>query len=255
MVRPGVLLALAALWAPAQSRLEAPRVGFVLDWENRLRPLYGIAGNFVLGEAVAAGVISAASSTRATLIKLERELVLLDAHGAVRMRWEAPPGGALFAFTPAGEPALVYFSETGELCRIAAGQALAPLWTSRDWLIAVGKPDDGRAALIVRSERGLVLRTLHLASGQLEQESLLALDAGPAVLLPDGLAVYARGPELCVKGRDESERCVSLPTPAEALGQLNQDWVEIVLTAGAGRMALRVGTGSLALYGLPEVKP
>lgn len=252
MLRLGALLMMAAAWGAAQSRLEAPWLGLLDDSAGALRPLYGVAGNFVPGEALVQGAISVACTERWALVKLERQVILMEAGGSVRARWEAPPGEALFAFTAEGDPALVYFSQTGELNGIGP-EAPAPL-ALKDPPVAVGSLDQERAVLIVRREQGLMWQTLRLASGQVEQESLLAPEGGPAVLLPGPLVVYAQGAELRVQAGG-GERRLRLPWPAERLRQLSDRWVEIVPSGAAGRMALRVDEESLTLYRLPEVKP
>lgn len=252
MLRLAGLLALAATLGLAQSGLEVPRLGFVRDSGNRVRPLYGIAGNFVVGQALVEGAISVASSDRWGLAKLERQVILLDTGGLVRARWEAPDGEALFAFTAAGEPALAYFSRTGELFRITR-DALAPLGICAEPVLAVGVQDGERATLIVRREQGLALRRMHLATGEIEQETLVAPEAELAMLMPGGLTIYTRGAELCMQD-GASRRCVPLPAAAEAFNQLNGRWVEIILTGAAGRMALRVDEETPALYRLPEIK-
>ena len=53
----------------SQSGLTPPRIGFVRDAAGNVRPLFGISGNFWLGEKVAAGALSVASSGSFSILK------------------------------------------------------------------------------------------------------------------------------------------------------------------------------------------
>lgn len=113
--------------AGAQS-LSAPRVGFMLDRSHYVRPVFGMAGNFILGEAVAGygEILSFAFSGKSGLAKTESQLLLLDGGAAITQAFDAPPGEALFAFHADGTPAYCYFEATGELDRIGP-DGLVPL--------------------------------------------------------------------------------------------------------------------------------
>ena len=104
--------------ASAQS-FSLPLVGIARDETNRLRPVYGMAGNFISGQASGEVVISMAFSGKAGLAKTETQLLLFDETGAAVDRYPAPPGIARFAFDANRAPAFCYFESTGELWRIA----------------------------------------------------------------------------------------------------------------------------------------
>ncbi|MGI8990207.1 MAG: hypothetical protein ACR2I2_11580 [Bryobacteraceae bacterium] len=106
--------------------LSAPRAGFMLDRSHRIRPVFGMAGNFVLGEALAGEVLSLAFSGKSGLAKTETQLLLLDRDAATIQAFDAPPGKSLFAFHADGTPAYCYFEATGDLARIGP-DGLEPL--------------------------------------------------------------------------------------------------------------------------------
>ncbi len=251
MARILLLAAFSAAWAFSQAHLSVPHLGLVRDASGRLLALRGLAGNFLWGEPVLEGVRAASSSGSWTLAKLETELLLLDADGTVAARWPAPPGSALFAFTASGEPALVYFSKTGELWRLAR-EGLQPLGDAGQHVVAIGLADAEHAVLIERSRDGLGMRTISLVTGSVEHEILSAESFGPALVTPDGRVVYVQGEQLRVRERGAPEHSLPMPAPVQFLAQISCEWIEARLEENGGRMALRLRAGDIGLYRLPE---
>ena len=99
----------AAASAYAQSGIGVPRAGCVLDGGGRLGQVAGIAGAFVPGKAIEAGVISATCSERLSLVKTEHELQVRDVELRVTAHRAAPAGAALFALLPDGSGGFVYY--------------------------------------------------------------------------------------------------------------------------------------------------
>ena len=93
-------------------QIEAPSAGFIRDRAGMLRRVDGVAGSFVVGEAIASGVISAGFFGAVGFAKTAAEVLLLDERGSIVGRLPAPGGSAEFVFSP--DPA-VYFIETGDL--------------------------------------------------------------------------------------------------------------------------------------------
>ncbi len=254
MARLFWLAAVGAACAFSQAHLSVPGLGFVREADGRLLVLRGLAGNFLPGEPVLHDVLAAGSSGAWALAKLERELVLLDSEGAIAARWLAPPGSALFAFTPAGDPALVYFPETGEVCRVGR-EGLQAVLASEEDVLAIGLAESEHAVLIARSAEGLSVRTISLLTGSVQHELLSAESVGPAVVMPDGVIIYAVGRELRLRDPGAPERSLVLPAPIRSLAQMAGEWIEVRLSEDAGRMALRLRAGDTALYRLPEGEP
>src|SRR5437016_879447 len=104
-------IAPVALWA----QLATPQIGFIQDSGNALRPVYGIAGNFVLGDSAAAGVQAASFSGSFGMLKTRSTLIVIDRQGQVVASQDAPAGPALFAFSRTGAPALAYLPDANVL--------------------------------------------------------------------------------------------------------------------------------------------
>jgi len=69
------LLMICAACAWAQSRIEVPTLGAVVDSSGGLRPVQGVAGNFLLGPATVPGVLSAACSDQLCLAKTNSKIL------------------------------------------------------------------------------------------------------------------------------------------------------------------------------------
>ena len=111
------LLLLACWCTPAQIGL--PRAGCFCDAAGRLRSVFGLAGNFVIGEPERAGVLAAACSGRLTVLKLP-DAIEVRRGDELLYRYDAAPGPALFAFSPRGDEALAWLPESAELLKLTA---------------------------------------------------------------------------------------------------------------------------------------
>ena len=74
-----IFLLSAGAWA--QPAIAPPQLGFIEDSARALRPAYGLAGNFILGPAVAGNIVSAAFSGSIGLLKTDSSLAAFDSHG------------------------------------------------------------------------------------------------------------------------------------------------------------------------------
>lgn len=211
----------------AAAQIGVPRVGCLIDGSQRLRPVLGIAGNFLIGEAVAEGVVAAACSDALTIIKREESLVIRT--GEVAGEHPAPAGTALFGWSPDGSQALVFFPASGGWVKVSARgvQPLEAPFLPEGEVIAIGGP--GRPDALVRKD------------GEA---------ATPALLLPDGKRLTARSAELILTSNGNEDRTIALPGPVERLEWLGPGWVHIRLAEGGGRLALSLEREQL--YRLPE---
>jgi len=104
-----ILPVFIAVCAWSQSGIEVPSVGMIVDAAGNLRTVQGVAGNFLLGPAMASGVLSAACSEQLCLAKTNSKI--LSATGEV----DAPPGPAVFGLH--GETAVIFFPESRAFAR------------------------------------------------------------------------------------------------------------------------------------------
>lgn len=220
-------IVLATGLACAQS-LSPPLLGIARDEMNRLRPVYGIAGNFILGQADGGEVLSMAFSGKLGFAKTATQLLLLDENGAASAQYPAPPGNALFAFYANGTPAFCYFEATGELWQIV-GNAIeavqSPELDAGDRVLAL-KVTGRTPQLISRNTAGQPNGpVLAIAGGILRAGGaglLWQLDAGPQIDIPiDGVI--------------------------RSLDQIGDGWT--LVATPAGNYVLRIATGKV--YRLP----
>src|SRR5277367_3684129 len=108
-----LLLFSMATWA--QHSLAPPEVGFLIESSGHVYPVNGLAGNFVLGRAAGSGIISAAFSGAFRMLKTDSALSVVNQHGRIVARMDAPAGPALFAFSTGGSPAVAYFPQSKTL--------------------------------------------------------------------------------------------------------------------------------------------
>ncbi len=94
-----LLLVFFALGSFAIGQIDAPRLGFWRDPQNRVRPLYGIAGSFVPGAPVRADVLAFAWYGDGGWLRTEAGTERLDAAGDTVAR--LPAGPARFSPTTA----------------------------------------------------------------------------------------------------------------------------------------------------------
>ena len=116
-------LALFACALCCAEQLSSPVIGYVRTSSSELRPVLGVAGAFVLGEALERDVLSASFTSASGLVKKEREMLFYRA-GRLVSRQAAPAGSAVFSFTSHGEPSTVRY-ENGE-CHEWLRGAFAP---------------------------------------------------------------------------------------------------------------------------------
>ncbi len=220
------ILVLSAGAAAAQ--IAVPRIGCFVDGGRRLRPVFGVAGNFLAGEAEAEQVVTAACSDTLTVIKREDSLEIRTREGTVER--PAPAGAALFGWSEDGAQALVYFPASGEWLSVS-GRFVRPLDAPplpEGEVVAIGTPE--RPDAIVRKD------------GE---------PAGPVLILPGGGRLSARGAEAVMTSAGGEERAITLPGPAKGLEWLGPGWVRIRLAEGEGHLALSLEREQL--YRLPEV--
>lgn len=242
-----------ASWA--QSAIAPPQLGFATDSARALRPVYGIAGSFVLGSTAASGVADAAFSGSLGLLKTDSSLAAFDATGKLLGSVEAAAGAAQFAFSAGGTAGLAYVGANKMLLEWCNGQ-FAPLpldpEPSGD-VIGIAFPSPAEAVLIVERERGLW--ELHFSlngAGMFAQNALPGIHA-PVLPLASGGLLYIEDGAVVIRRADGSQVRVAAPSPAEfSLAQMGRDWVQLADIHSPARFAIRTTAGREGFYRLPE---
>lgn len=236
--------------ALAQPAIEPPSMGAVRDGSGRLQTVMGVPGNFMLAGAGISGVISAAFSGSAGLVKTDTELVVVNARCEVVERSEAPAGPALFAFDSTGAPALVYYSG------ILRGLGPEPASIALDGdVVSIASTGPHSAAAIVRRADQLWTARVALDSATVENETLISGVSGPVFLLPGGDLLFTRDSDLVMRDQAGAERTLAAGFEVEMFESMGKDWVAVRERGGQRLYALRITPQDLELYQLPEVAP
>jgi len=251
-------LSMAAGVAWAQTSLTPPQVGFMRDATDSLRPVYGIASNFLLGDAVAIGVISAAHSGSSGWFKTSSTVAVIDRTGSIVASTEAPGGAALFAFARAGEPALAYLAASGTMLAWNAGAFTAVPFNATalgaNAVLSIAAPDSDHAAMIVQRDLGLWDVRIQLATGEIDAQTAIAGAAAPVLMLSSGDLVYSDTNGIVLRKIDGSERHISAQLPVSfAFLQMGEAWIQLQDLAGGRQFAIRIAQNREQSYQLPEV--
>jgi hypothetical protein len=227
---------LPVFWAAcawAQSGIEVPTLGAIVDASGGLRPVQGVAGNFLLGPATAPGVLSAACSEQLCLAKTDAKI--LSPAGEA----DAPPGPAVFSVNAGA--ALVFFPETRMFARWR-GDALETLdWAVEGEVLSV-RLRGGEAEIAVRRDTEVWM--VHPDGSVIDW---IANTPGPVLLLGEGV-VFATADQVILRGPDASELRFDLPG-AESIASMGAHYVAI--RAGGATYALRTEPGRESLLLLP----
>jgi hypothetical protein len=223
--------------ALAQTGLDVPQAGLMIDQSGALRAVTGFAQSFIAGAALRSDALSAACAGSLCLVKTATSVVA--SANANDPGIPAPPGPALFSIH--GQGALVYFPAVQQFARIKDAQ-LEVL----DWAV------DGDVLSLRLTRQGPEFAVRH-ADGvwiiSLDASIQAGLPPGTvAVLLLDGGIVYSVSNTLVIRRGDGSEISFNLPGVL-SLSQLNESYAQ-VSTSGAV-YALRVDLGREQLSVLP----
>lgn len=255
-----VLIAtLANAWA--QPAIAPPQIGFMLDATGALRPVSGLAGNFLLGAPIAKGVLSAAFSGLAGWMKTDSSLSVFDQQGHVITTSNAGSGPALFAFSSAGQPALAFLTTSSALLEWSAGKFVAlpldPAALAAEAVISIGAPDADHAALLVQRQNALWDIRVSIATGQVDSQSALPNITAPALILAGSgisgiISSDANGVVVYQWNGSQVHIPAHLPNTF-AFEQMGDGWIEVRDLANPLAFAVRLGGTRQGFYALPEV--
>jgi hypothetical protein len=238
-----------AMWA----QLAAPQVGFIQDSGSALRPVYGLAGNFVLGDSVAADVEAASFSGSFGMVKTTSALVVIDRQGQVVASQDVPTGPALFAFSRNAAPAVAYLPNANILLQWSDGvfQQVPLVWAN---VLSIAAVDSGQAAFILQRDDGLWDVRILLSTGELISQTSLPGVAAPALMLATGELLYADANGLVLRKPDGSEKHIAAQLPPTfAFHQMGDGWIQVCDLATQQQYAVRLTDGREQFYALPGV--
>jgi hypothetical protein len=253
------------LWAAsacAQPAIAPPQVGFEQDGVGSLRPVYGLAGNFILGPSITDQVVSEGFSGSLGLLKTDSSLVAFDSQGNVLASagaslFHARGGPALFAFSPDGSTALAFFASSNTLIEWRGGQftpiPLQPEELGADTVLAISLPNAREVCLIIQKTSGIWEVSLPLVRARpYAQRALIGVTA-PLLPLASGGLLYHDDGGIVLRRADGSEVHVAAQLPASfSLQQMDREWVQLTDLASPARFAIHVTPAHEGFYQLPE---
>ena len=218
-------IAPVALWA----QLATPQIGFIQDSGNALRPVYGIAGNFVLGDSAAAGVQAASFSGSFGMLKTRSTLIVIDRQGQVVASQDAPAGPALFAFSRTGAPALAYLPDANVLLQWLDGVFQQVPLDSPTNVLSIASIDAGQAAFILQRDDGLWDVRILLSTGEMISQTLLLGITAPALMLATGEVIYGDANGIVVRKPNGVEKHIDTQlAPTFAFQQIGEGWIQVL---------------------------
>lgn len=247
------VLLLASAAARAQT-LAVPRLGFVQNGPRELRPVYGVAGNFLIGPATAANIITVAFGGSFGLLKTASSVSAFDCKGEILASMGAASGPALFAFSPNGLTGLAYIESSKSLLEWRGGSfAALPLPFETGVVVALAFPASSQASLIVQRDESIWQIDIPIdATGAASERALTGVHA-PLLLLPSGDIVYRDPAGIVIRRIDASEVHMAASLPKMfSLHQMNREWVQVTDSTSSAGIAIRTTPGREALYRLPK---
>jgi hypothetical protein len=247
-----IVLALMTVTAWAQTALAPPQIGFIRDSTGSLRPVYGIAGNFVLGNSTLANVDDAAFSGTFGILKDPSTLTVVDRQGQVVGNQYAPAGPALFAFSASGAPALVYLPDASVLLQWSNGVFQQVPFVPSTTVVSIASVGAGQAALILQGDDGLWDLRLRLSTGEVLSQTALVGTTATAFMFATGDLIYGDANGIVVRKPDGSEKHIDAQLPATfRFQQMGEGWIQVSDLATGQQYAIRLTAGLEQFYVLP----
>ncbi len=233
-MRLAFLFACGIAWA--QTALDRPQMGVMVDPSGNARAVFGVSGSVTLGDPMLSGVLSAACSDWC-IFKTADALVVNS------QSVPAPAGPAILAID--GANAVIYFPGTRQLAIWQNGQ-LTPVEASIDGQVVGLRSSAGVIEFAVRRREStwIVDRNGAIVDA-------IAGATGPVMLLASGI-LYTDGDQVVLRRADASELRFDAPG-AQAFSALGANYVQIRTRASS--FVLRVDAGHERIFDLPEPAP
>jgi hypothetical protein len=238
----------------AQTAIRPPQMGFALAADQSVRPVYGIAGSFILGPSVAAHALSQAFSGSLGLLKTDSTVTAFDAQGRVLGSTGAASGPALFAFSPDGVTALAYIASGNTLIEWSGGRfSTVPFRPEAATVLGIAMPNAFEASLIVQRSAGIWELRLPFNHGRAASQQALPGVRAPLFALASGELVYGDSNGLMLRKADGSGLHIAAQLPASfSMQQMDSDWIQVADGGSTRRYAIRLTPGREGFYQLPE---
>lgn len=252
------LFALAAL-ASAQPAIAPPQVGFLYDGATSYRPVFGIAGNFIVGSPAFASVANASYSGSFGLVKTDTAIIATNNQGQQVATKDAPVGAALFAFQSDGSPAFAYLPTEQLLLKwtgagfqtVSLNSVLFPAGAVQ----AIFAPDASHVGMLVQRVDGLMDIRVRVATGDVDSQTVISGVRTPALILSSGELIHTDRNGIVVRRADGTEVNILGQMPARfSLAQMGAGWIALTDSSSGAQYAVRVTTGREGFYCLPAIQ-
>ncbi|MCC6361935.1 MAG: hypothetical protein IT165_00330 [Bryobacterales bacterium] len=224
----------------AQATMALPPLGFFHGPDDRLYPVYGMRGNFLVGDPLPEAIRSAATFGRMSVWKLP---------GAIRVSETkmiaAPDGRAVFAWDEASDTLAAWIRESRQMMRWSGDEgSFLALPAPVDDVTGMAFPAPGMLRMVWKGDDGirvvnLSLDTERIASQEEVPGQQATLDSNGNVWRSDGEEVFC------------GERHWTLAEPLVEFSSLADGWV-ILRTESTARVAR---CGEPELFQLPIPMP
>ena len=250
-----------ALGAVCAWSIDIPRIGFARDAQGRVVSINGIAGNFIAGDASAAGLtVSFSWNGSYGIRKTDSTIEWWDSSGATLATLDAPAGDAVIGFGV--RSALIYSKSADALYEVKANQwrlqqvPVGLLSGDAEVLAVTGRPDS--IDIAIRRPGGLFIASFDPSTGSRLAEAALTRPASAVLFLGAGAIAGAiagiEGSTIWMARADGSEWSIDTGTPLTDLSWMGGEWLQ--LSSADRQYALRIRSGSdPALYTLPLAAP
>lgn len=252
-----VAILIATASAVAQPAIQSPRIGFAIDNNRSMRPVYGVAGNFILGPSLSGDAISGSFSGTVGLLKTDSTLLAIDAQGQVLATTDTAPGPALFAFSEDGLSAIAYVENGNTLLEWREGGfttiPFRPATSATEIVLSIALRNRREVSLIVQRPDGIWQVELPFHRARVVSQKAVVGVTAPLLALASGDVVYTDANGVVLRKPDGSEVHIAGPLPAKfSLQQMDREWLELSDADTAARFAIRISPGRESLYQLPE---
>jgi hypothetical protein len=257
MKRAVIFLAMCTIPSIAGSNLSAPLVGIARDSQKQLRPVSGLAGNFVLRGAIDGKASNWAYSGSVGLVKTDTDLLMLDADGNVTRRQSAPQTDVILS------PDSAFFPDTGELWHANRAVWIEPGAISGK-VVALGMASRRGIEMAICRANHLWLLTLDVKTGAIMREAAPGGAIGEQACQPareDSLPLlndrllFVNAHQLITQTTAGDERHMDIPASHRAqIHRAGEDWVQVELDNLPPKMIRITGEGE-TIYGLPVGRP
>lgn len=221
----------------AAGGIDTPAIGFARAADGSIQRVAGVSGTFISASTNHAG-IAAAFSDHLGVVKTCTSILLLNADGSTAAESEAPEGGAVLGFDPAGRSAIAWYPSARWMAIYRDGQWNRVPFDPAGAVLAVAIKDNDRVLAVIRGDQLSVVR-MRLVDGAIEDVTFLGSSPGPVQLFPDGSLLYPKEGGFLYRAADGIERTLDIPAGVVEFMPMSATWLQARTETGRN-LAIRL---------------